>query len=175
MFRETIFDQTNLRLKTKESFNPSLNLGICVWGFYFTGFWRPSELHSLRYILKSKRTLMDHSFSTYAKFSEKRIFLTPWDAHVRLRIRSQKYQFLENSAYILNEWPLGLLRQTPEYGFLIHFSPNSISIARERWYRNETLTWNQLKSHGAHWSEIRGKILTNPFPGWGYDFKLVSL
>ena len=31
--------------------------------------------------------LRDHSFSTYAKFPEKLIFLTLWHAHVRLRIR----------------------------------------------------------------------------------------
>ena len=29
----------------------------------------------------------DHSFSTFGKFSEKLIFFTPRDAHVRLRIR----------------------------------------------------------------------------------------
>ena len=38
--------------------------------------------------LKSyKYKIGDHSFSTYAKFSEKLIFLTPWYAHVRVRIR----------------------------------------------------------------------------------------
>ena len=32
----------------------------------------------------------DHSFSTYAKFSEKLTFLTPWYAHVSVRIRGWK-------------------------------------------------------------------------------------
>ena len=34
-----------------------------------------------------KKHLWDHSFSTYAKFSEKLTFLTPWYAHVRVHIR----------------------------------------------------------------------------------------
>ena len=36
----------------------------------------------------------DHSFSTYAKFSKKVTFATPWYAHVRY--------FYENFAYVLN-------------------------------------------------------------------------
>ena len=31
----------------------------------------------------------DHSFSTYAKFSKKLLFLTPWYAHVRVRMKWQ--------------------------------------------------------------------------------------
>ena len=40
----------------------------------------------------------DYSFSTYATFSKKPTFLTPW--HVR------NVTFSENVAYVLNEWPL---------------------------------------------------------------------
>ena len=43
--------------------------------------------------------LRDHLFSTYAKFSEKLIFLIPWYAHVRT------WKF----AYVLNEWSLNFL------------------------------------------------------------------
>ena len=40
------------------------------------------------------RGVGDHSFSTYAKFSEKLTFLAP-DSHV---------SFSENLAYVLNKW-----------------------------------------------------------------------
>ena len=46
-----------------------------------------------------------HSFSTYAKFSEKLTF-TSWYAHVSVRIRGLEILvFLENVVYVLNEWP----------------------------------------------------------------------
>ena len=38
-------------------------------------------------------TLRDHSFSTYAKFSVKLTFLTPWHAHVRKRQRARNITF----------------------------------------------------------------------------------
>ena len=54
-----------------------------------------------------KQALWDHSFSTYAKFSEKLIFLAPWYAHVPLHIRRQENaSFAENFEYVLNEWLL---------------------------------------------------------------------
>ena len=37
----------------------------------------------------------DYSFSPYAKFSGKPIFLTPWCVHVRVRIIRLKCQFIE--------------------------------------------------------------------------------
>ena len=43
------------------------------------------------------------SFNTYAKFSEKLIFVTPWFAHGRVRNNS----FLENFAHVVNEWSFG--------------------------------------------------------------------
>ena len=52
----------------------------------------------------------DHPFSTYAKFFEKLTFLTPWYTHVRARIRN--VSFLENFAYILNEWSLCNVHKT---------------------------------------------------------------
>ena len=45
------------------------------WKFLRT-FWR-----------SQKNLRRDHSFSTYAKFSEKLTFLAPWYAHVRVRIK----------------------------------------------------------------------------------------
>ena len=48
----------------------------------------------------------DHPLSTYAKFSEKLTFLSPWYAHVLVRIRGlEMFFFSENVAYVLNEWP----------------------------------------------------------------------
>ena len=44
-------------------------------------------LYILSRLKSNKYKIGDHSFSTYAKFSEKLIFLTPWYAHVRVRIR----------------------------------------------------------------------------------------
>ena len=48
-----------------------------------------------------------HPFSTYTKFSEKLTFLTPWYAHIRVRIREvRNVSFSENFAYVLNAWSL---------------------------------------------------------------------
>ena len=47
-----------------------------------------------------------HLLSTYTKFSEKLIFLTPWYAHVRARVRGLEILvFSEIFAYVLNGWP----------------------------------------------------------------------
>ena len=53
-----------------------------------------------------------HSFSTYAKVSDKLTFLTP-HPHPLIRIRRSSHHqgvknvdFLENFVYVLNEWPL---------------------------------------------------------------------
>ena len=49
----------------------------------------------------------DHSFSTYAKHSEKLIFLTPWYAKIRLHNRGvRKVSFSESFAYVLYECSL---------------------------------------------------------------------
>ena len=45
----------------------------------------------------------DHSFSTYAKFSEKQTFFTQWYAHVRVQ-GVKNVSSSENFAYVLNEW-----------------------------------------------------------------------
>ena len=46
----------------------------------------------------------NHSFSTYAKFSEKKTNITPWYAHVRVRSRGiRNVSFPETFAYLLNE------------------------------------------------------------------------
>ena len=49
----------------------------------------------------------DHWFSTYAKFSEKPTFLTPWYVHVHTCVYQgvRNVSFSENVAYVLNEWP----------------------------------------------------------------------
>ena len=47
----------------------------------------------------------DHSFSAFAKFPKKLTYLTPWYAHVRLRIRGvRNVSFSESFANILNRW-----------------------------------------------------------------------
>ena len=48
----------------------------------------------------------DYSFSTYAKFSEKRIFLTPWYVHTFVYQGVRNVSFSENFLYVLNEWSL---------------------------------------------------------------------
>ena len=45
------------------------------------------------------RFARDHSFSTFAKFSEKLTFLTPWNANTPWNV-----SFSENFALVLNEW-----------------------------------------------------------------------
>ena len=55
----------------------------------------------------SQRSISGHPLSTYAKFSEKLTFLTPWYAHIRVRIRGLEMLVVsENFAYVLNGWPL---------------------------------------------------------------------
>ena len=45
-----------------------------------------------------------HPLSTYAKFSEKLRFLTPWYAHVRVHQGVRNVSFPESFAYVLNGW-----------------------------------------------------------------------
>ena len=59
----------------------------------FEHFSRSERMIILNYIWKGSQILVlqtmigGHPFSTYANFSEKLTFLTPWYAHVRVRIR----------------------------------------------------------------------------------------
>ena len=48
----------------------------------------------------------NHSFSTYANFSEKLTFFTPWCAHVCNANGGKKCYFSEHFANVLNEWSL---------------------------------------------------------------------
>ena len=52
--------------------------------------------------------VMDHSFSTCAKFSEKLTFLTPWSAHMGAYQEVRNVSFFINFAfaYVLNKWSL---------------------------------------------------------------------
>ena len=52
--------------------------------------------------------LWDHSFSTYAKYSEIPAFLTPWYAHVSAYQGVINVSFSENFVYILNQCLLNL-------------------------------------------------------------------
>ena len=49
------------------------------------------------HVVQMHYSARDHSFSTYAKFSEKVTFLTPWYAH------QQRVRNVENFAYVLNQ------------------------------------------------------------------------
>ena len=52
-------------------------------------------------------SIRDHSFSTYAKFSEKLRFFNPWYAHVHVHARGVGHvSFSKNFACIVNEWSL---------------------------------------------------------------------
>ena len=53
-----------------------------------------------------KTSITDHPFSTCAKFSKKLTFLTPWYAHVRVRIRGKNISFSKNFAHAVNGWPI---------------------------------------------------------------------
>ena len=50
--------------------------------------------------------LRGHPLSTYATFSEKLTFLTPWYAHVRAYQGVRNVSFSENIAYVRNGWSL---------------------------------------------------------------------
>ena len=61
-----------------------INLHLLILGD--DKFWR----FSMKFISMIMISLWDHPFSTYAKFSEKLTFLTPWYTHVRVRIRGSE-------------------------------------------------------------------------------------
>ena len=60
-------------------------------------------LQYFQLLLSSNLTIRNHSFSTYAKFSEKLTFLTPWYETYVWESGGKKWYFSENFAYVLNE------------------------------------------------------------------------
>ena len=66
------------------------------------------------------RKVWSHPLSTYAKFSEKLAFLTPWYAHVRVRIRELEMLVFRKilRTYLMDE-PFGkILLLEPEKHFI---------------------------------------------------------
>ena len=57
-----------------------------------------SEVHSVKLfsVILCGKVNRGHPLSTYAKFSEKLTFLTPWYAHLRVRIRGLEMLDFEN-------------------------------------------------------------------------------
>ena len=96
------------------------NLCVAIWlhelheflSFLKTSreFWKH---YNISYYEQNCPIIRDHSFSTFAKFSEKLSFLAPWYAHVLGNGRreggggwrgSKRFQFFEKFAYVLNKW-----------------------------------------------------------------------
>ena len=59
---------------------------VGFWWICFCSEWLMIRLVNLHLVLYTVN-IRGHPLSTYAKFSEKLTFLTPWYAHVRVRIR----------------------------------------------------------------------------------------
>ena len=57
----------------------------------------------MRYFLRIMLLGIIHPLNTYAKISEKLIFLTPWYAHAHLHIKFY-YEMLAILTYLLNAW-----------------------------------------------------------------------
>ena len=62
------------------------------------------EAAAMRYFVKWNNHLMDHSFSTFAKFFEKLRFLSAYQG-------VRDVSFSENFANLLNEWSYGKISQ----------------------------------------------------------------
>ena len=74
-------------------------------------------LELLTVVTMSSLTIRNHSFSTYAKFSEKLTFLTPWYPMLRTCACQgvRNVSFSENFAYVLNEWFLRCVQKLATY------------------------------------------------------------
>ena len=76
----------------------------CIKWYMFGGVNRPTLASvTLTHSMPLARILGNHSFSTYARFSEKLTFLTSWYAHERVR-NVRNVSFPEKLVYVLNEW-----------------------------------------------------------------------
>ena len=111
----------------------------------------------------------DHSFSTYAKVSEKLKFRTTWSAHVRLHQGERKVSFLKNLAKILNEWFFEAYNifecngkvMCKKYGstFYLYFETWSIEIKYNvtkyrKWYFEEIQESNNKDRNVARFANI---------------------
>ena len=65
-----------------------------------------SWIHSIALVIRQKGESQNGCFKKrkHAQFSEKRIFLTPWYAHVRARIRGKKCSFFRKIWRALFSW-----------------------------------------------------------------------
>ena len=93
--------------------SPDIAMGagvtIIFYGLYYGVLGRDcaeicTERMAAKMGVRTYFMLWDYSFSTYAKFSEKPIFLTPWCAYIRTNQGVRNLSFSENFAYLLNEW-----------------------------------------------------------------------
>ena len=107
--------------------------------------------------------LRGHPLSMYAKFSKKLPFLTPWYAHVRVRIRGvRNVSFSENFAYVLNGWPLIVtfqLKYSQELNVIPAFT--KYKILRYSTYLSENIC--ETKSEKTLPSSLRWHL--KPFSG----------
>ena len=62
-------------------------LHAIIYSTYYLALLRPISKTSASSFWTTSYGLWDHSFSTYANFSEKLTFFIPWYAHIRVRIR----------------------------------------------------------------------------------------
>ena len=73
--------KTQAQSKSQRLFKNLSN--ICDWGC----FCENDIPQCPKYASGNMNVFKDHSFKTYAKFSKKLTFLTPWYGHVRVRVR----------------------------------------------------------------------------------------
>ena len=104
----------------------------------------------------------DHSFSTFAKFSEKLIVLTPW--YIRTRTcayqRVRNISFSENFAYVLNEWPLAnLIRNNKNTWSWGKIRKLSLIINHKINHRPQNVTaWKSKRWCYLVWMEALAKV-----------------
>ena len=99
--RRDVLPQSWLKEKSKCSLRPAqMSSGRLASRYYV-------QMGETASLITAKNPLVGRPLSTYRKFYENLTFLTPWYAHVRVRIRGlEMLIFSENFPYLLNGWPL---------------------------------------------------------------------
>ena len=107
--------------------------------------------------------LRGHPLSMYAKFSKKLPFLTPWYAHVRVRIWGvRNVSFSENFAYVLNGWPLTVtfqLKYSQELNVIPAFT--KYKILRYSTCQKTSAQLNLRKLYRVHCGDILNLFQAN--------------
>ena len=103
-----------------------------------------------------EREPRDHSFSAFAKFSDKLTFLSPWYAHVRVRKGVRIVSFSESFVNKLNKWSPAD-RQRPGLT-KINTSNEYIETKQSNRYITKAFAFVQLKKISRNKTHVSNKV-----------------